>query len=157
MTPIIASAANELKLACVVGHDGHSREPNDDFRYSSEWIMVARDAKHLAHLKKDAGNDIDWHAPRYEITIAGKHIKEDVGKKFLWTDKGEQSLRGLYMSDPSVEKFNDVLYDLENIVNKSGFQTFRYTQSLHNAVHSWARASADRLNQGSDKKMPEKK
>ena len=110
LAPIIASAAHDLKLACIVGNErGYYGEPDmekNDFRFSSEWVMVARDTKHLAHLKKDEANRIDWHPPTFTKMVQGKAVETKIiDKEFLWTDKAEQSFRGLYRSDPSFLRF----------------------------------------------------
>ena len=72
LNPIIASAANELKYACVGSADrGYDDDPTNEFRFNSYWVMVARDAKHLAHLKNDDTNRIDWHPPNHQLVTRG--------------------------------------------------------------------------------------
>jgi hypothetical protein len=156
LPPIIASAANDLKLACVVGRDtGYDYDDRkNSFRYSSEWVMVARDAKYLAHLKKDDSNRIDWHPPRHELIKRGKLVERKFDKDFLWTDKGQQSFRGLYVSDPEIDKLQDVLYDTKAfLANRIGFapRNMTYLRAmafLQDAIRAWGAASADRLNSG---------
>jgi hypothetical protein len=151
LPPIIASAANELKFACIVGNDrGHYDEPGykkDYFRFSSEWVMVARDTKYLAHLKKDETNRIDWHPPMFTETVRGKHV---IDKEFLWTDNREQSFRGLYRSDPQIDKLYDTLNDMTDLlVNKVGLSatlTRKIDESIRGVIRSWSAASAEALN-----------
>jgi hypothetical protein len=83
LAPIIASAARELKLACIVGKDD---EPGV-FRFSSEWVMVARSEKHLAHLKKDEHHEVEWKEPVVRDIVRGKLTETKFNKEFLWTDK----------------------------------------------------------------------
>lgn len=150
LSPIIASAANELKLACIVGSDrGHYDDPKNEFRYSSEWIMVARDAKHLAHLQNDETNRIDWHEPKVAKNARGKFTEEKVDKEFLWTDDGEQSFRGLYRSDPQIDSLHDPLYDMENYF---GGSTSQYMRPVHDWIRSWSSQSAEKLNRPAPKK-----
>ena len=66
IAPIIAAAAKELKLACIVGKDAgffYREEPGHDHRFSSEWVIVARSPKHLAHLKPPP--DFEKYAGEY--------------------------------------------------------------------------------------------
>jgi hypothetical protein len=155
---IIASAANELKLACIVGRDrGYHDDPKSEFRYSSEWVMVARDAKFLAHLKKDASNRIDWHPPRLENLVGGKLVEKKIDKEFLWTDKGEQSFRGLYRSDPAIDQLYDTLNDLSYVGNKVGLApkvTHAISEPIRDLIRAWSQASADALNRDPKKKTP---
>ena len=152
LVPIIASAANGLKLACVVGKDSSRyREGDEDFRYSSEWVMVARDAKHLAHLKTDEKrNKVVWDAPRRTNIVRGKFSDNKIDREYLWTDKGEQSFRGLYRSDPEIDKLHNVLYDLEDVARSSlgVADTYRYSRWLHDGIRAWSALSAEGLNRG---------
>lgn len=160
LPPIIASAASELKLACVVGTDrGDYQNPRrEDFRFSSEWVMVARDAKYLAHLKKDDTNTIDWHPPRHELVKKGKIVERKFDKDFLWTDKGEQSFRGLYRSDPNVDKLYDTVADLDSFLyEKMNFRSTKISEAFRGVIRAWSESSAELLNQDPKEKTPEKK
>ena len=148
LVPIIASAAKELKYACVVGSDmgDYHQNRSQDHRFSSEWVMVAREEKHLVHLKPP---------PDYEKLA--RFVKEPywspakrIDKKFIWTDKGEQSLRGLYRSDPDIDKLYNVLYDvrdfLEYRVGVSNMRTYQLMRPIQDTIRAWSKRSADALN-----------
>jgi hypothetical protein len=150
LPPIIASAANELKLACLVGKGhGHYDNPKEDFRYSSEWVMVARDEKYLAHLKKHESKELNWHAPELQVKIR----MHKIDKEFLWTDKGEQSFRGLYRSDPEIDKLYEALTDVQvfftDRVGVSDRVIYQVVGPIYNFIREWSAASADQLNRDS--------
>ncbi len=167
MAPIIASAANELKLACIVGKD--SRDGIEPHRFSSEWVMVARDQKHLANLKNDPNkrDGIEgtfWHEPVLTNISSGRLMTVKVNKEFLWTDNGEQSFRGLYNSDPEIDKLHDVRRDVEDFLNDSVGITYERTRyvsrPVSDLIRAWSKASAEKLNRNSPltaKKTQEKK
>jgi hypothetical protein len=154
--PIIASAANDLKLAYIVGSDsGSYGDPKNDFRYSSEWVMVARDPKYLAHLKKDETNKIDWHPARLRNIVRGKLVEKQAEKGFLWTDKGEQSFRGVYRSDPDIDKLYDTLNDTNDFLMTVGVSptlTMDTADTIRGIIRVWSEASANALNQEKKKK-----
>jgi hypothetical protein len=161
MAPIIASAANELKLACIVGRDMPDfNDRKDDFRFSSEWVMVARSGKHLAHLKKDESNRVEWGEPMLRHIGRGKFIEAKIDKQFLWTDKGEQSFRGLYNSDPDIDKLQDTLRDVEQFFNESvGIGprgTSQVSRSISEILRAWSRSSAEQKNRESPLKTKDK-
>jgi hypothetical protein len=144
MAPIIASVAKDLNCACVVGKDVPDRSlDGDSFRFSSEWVMVARHEKHLAHLKAPDG---DKNHPDFPYWSPPKRT----GKKFIWTDKGENSFRGVYYSDPEIDKIHDVLYDIADFLrDTAGFsstKTDRTLEPLHSFIRSLSKRSADALN-----------
>jgi hypothetical protein len=153
LAPIIASAAKELKCACLVGKDAgdYYREPNNH-RFSSEWVMVARDEKYLAHLK--APPDYDKIA-RFATEPYWAPVKR-TDKKLIWTDKGENSFRGLYRSDPDIDKLYDVLHDIEEFFNDrvgiSYSQSTSVTRPIHGLIRAWSAKSAEALNRD----LPEK-
>jgi hypothetical protein len=135
LPPIIASAANELKFAYIVGDDrGNTpRSEENDFRFSSQWVMVARDKKYLAHLKNDATIRIEWHPATLMTKAGNKHGEtQTIDKEFLWTDTAEQSFRGLYLLDPEIDRLNDSLRDI--------------VEPLSRAIRAWSAASAEKLN-----------
>ena len=161
LPPIIASAVNELKLACIVGYDPGDRYDRDnDFRYSSEWVMIAREAKYLAHLKSDPKSELEWRAPRLTSIVRDKVKHEPIDRQFLWTDKGEQSFRGLYWSDPKVDKLLNVVYDLDSFMRvQVGVPPEMASQiaiPLLRGIRAWSRASADILNREPKKGVPAK-
>lgn len=158
LPPIIASAANELKLACIVGQDIIERNsPENDFRFSSEWVMVARDRKALVNFKnvpkKDEFVGTDWHEPNLSRIVKGRLLTARVGKEFLWADTGEQSFRGLYRSDPRVDGLRDFALDLEQAIRESvgpqADRSFRARTMVRGFFDAWSQASADELNRGS--------
>ncbi len=79
--------------------------------------------------------------------------------------KGEQSFRGLYYSDPDIDKLGGVVYDIENFfINKVGVP-YQYVSKagrpIHGAIGAWSAASVEQLNRDSPaspkKKFGEKK
>jgi hypothetical protein len=121
LAPIIASAARDLKYACLVGRD----RGFDKYRYTSEWVMVARDKEHLAHLT--APGDY-WSAPKR------------TDKKFIWTDKGGGTFRGLYYSDPAILRLSDMVRDIEVfLAERAGIsyaQLRRGTDPIHRLIRA---------------------
>jgi hypothetical protein len=140
LTPIIASIAKDLKLAYIVGRDNgqYHNDPNSSHRFSSEWVMVARDQTHLGHLKMRSTKELEWSS------------SERTDKKFIWTDKGEQSFRGLYRSDPDIDKLNDVVNDLREFleyqVGVSNMTTWKIVRPMQDALRSWSKYSAEMMN-----------
>ena len=157
LTPIIASAANELKLAHVVGKDsGYYGEMKNDFRYASEWVMVARNEKVLEDLRKHQFKELTWQAAQVFTTRRDVGL-EKIDKEFLWTDKGEQSFRGLYYSDPEIDKLHDTLRDLEdffmNRVGISHTQMRRISEPIGGVIRAWSGISAEAMNRPLPKGM----
>jgi hypothetical protein len=150
LPPIIASAAKELKLACIVGKDLITGEDDEDFRFSSEWVMVARDAKYLANLKNDLNNKILWHPAKLTKIVDGKLVEKKIDREFLWTDKGEQSFRGLYRSDPNIDKLYDVVADITDFLHDkavlSRLTIEKIARPIRTGIGAWSKSSADRLN-----------
>lgn len=151
LAPIIASAAKELKLACRNGSaEGFHGDRDNDFRFASDWVMVARDEKYLAGLESNEKDKVEWRVPISRLVVRGKFIEKKIDKEFLWTDKGEQSFRGLYRSDPQIDKLHNVLNDLEDfIVDRVGIDSFQVqsvARPVHDAVRKWSANSADVLN-----------
>ena len=151
MAPIIASAANELKLACIVGKDpGYYDDPKSDFRFASEWVMVARHEKHLAHLKNDKESKVTWQAPTVSSIRRIKDMERKVDREFLWSDKGEQSFRGLYYSDPKIDSLYDTLNDVSEFFRGTLGIPFKHVDTvdrpLRGVIRAWSASSAERLN-----------
>ncbi len=154
LVPIVASAARELKLACIVGKDSPDRgEPTSDFRFSSEWVMVARAEKHLAHLKNDERHHVEWQEPVVWDVSRGRLAQTKFNKEFLWTDKGEQSFRGLYNSDPEIDKLHEVVGDVAEYFNDSLGISYQRTRQAsrfaRDVIHTWSKSSADQKNRDS--------
>jgi hypothetical protein len=151
LVPVIASAVNELNLTCLVGKgDGFRDGPDSEFRFNSQWVMVARDKKYLANLKSDEKEELDWIAPSRRQYVGSKLIETKIDREFLWTDKGEQSLRGIYQSDPEIDKLNNALHDVNGFfVDTFGInemRMWRATMPLFRAVRTWSAHSAELLN-----------
>lgn len=154
LAPIIASAANELKLACIVGRDDQDRaDRTDDFRFSSEWVMVGRDRKQVARLKSEEGSYVHWLEPAVLNGAFGKPFPTKIKTQFLWTDKGGQPFRGLYYSDPEIDNLQDVVTDVQNFfVDSFGIPTQRTIEvgrPIRGFLRAWSKSSADQLNRGS--------
>lgn len=152
LTPILASAAKELKYACLVGRDWvewPGDAPRD--RFSSEWVIVARDWNHLAHLKVPDGFD---KANRDNSPYWDPEPK--TAKKFVWSDKGERSLRGLYRSDPQVDMTRDAVgrfaYWAGESVGVPNIRIYRAMQPVNDMFRAWSKSSADEKNRDPDEK-----
>jgi hypothetical protein len=148
LAPIIASAAKELSYACVVGNDAADFNPDvrNDHRFSSEWVMVARNAKHLAHLK--APPDYNKEA-RFGRSAFWSH-PDVTHSSLVWTDKGEQSFRGVYRSDPEIDKLYDVVSDAQEFLRHSAgvsyTTSYRFTDPIRRVIGAWSRTSAESKN-----------
>jgi hypothetical protein len=146
LVPIVASVAHELKYACLVGHD-----VLDDYQrghFTSEWVVVARDQKYLAHLKAPEGYQQALQA-RGRVAEPFWSAPRRTEKKFVWTDKGENSFRGIYRSDPAVGEFGMALYDFERFITDYvgiNYLMNRVSRPLHDAIRSWGIARAEILN-----------
>jgi len=92
--PVLIAAANNRGLAWLSGHD--MKPARELGRFTSSWLMVARDQADLRELAKQ--NQIAWRTPPAD-------------NKYLWTDDGPQSLRGLVRRDPIVEWLRAELFD----------------------------------------------
>ena len=144
LVPIITNAATKLKCAFVVGRSPYDEtEGSPRHRFSSEWVMVARKAADLAHLEEP---------PDLKLRPGEKFWTRDYKseKKILWTDKGENSFRGVYRSDPSIDLFRDSIYrfvhwagDRVGVPNRYLYQTM---QPVDNAMRAWSERSARELN-----------
>ena len=146
LAPIIAAAAESLGCAYSIARD-YYRDDRDEqpprHRFGSEWVLVARKEADLADLKappgfKPVGNEKYWSR---DLAF---------GKKILWTDRGENSFRGVYRSDPNIDLFNDSLSrwggwigDRVGIPNHWQYQAMRPVQE---AIRAWSVRSAEALN-----------
>jgi hypothetical protein len=143
---IIASVAAELKYDCQIG-----RDLLDDYEkghFTSDWVMVARDKKYLAHLKSPPGYDQALGDKR-RLAVRFWSPPQHTNKKFAWTDKGENSFRGIYRSDPSIGEFGMWLNEAERFVfDNVGFLRGlnRHMQPVHNALQKWSVSNAAFLN-----------
>ena len=117
--------------------------------------MIARSAKYLAHLKTPPGYEERMKAQKFPINEKYWGPPRLMDKKFLWTDKSEQSFRGLYYSDPEIDKLYDVLNDTQDFfANKLGVSyetTTGVTESIRSGIRTWSKFSADRMNRDSPK------
>jgi hypothetical protein len=136
LSPVVADAARSLNLAYRHAYD---QAPwNDRWHFSSEWVMVAKREQDLIHLKIPAGyrqamknNPARWP----KETEAFWDNPKAIGKH-LWTDKGTNSYRGLYRSDPEVGKLRYLLFDLQDALRQKGvsFQQLRPWMELSNSL-----------------------
>lgn len=128
-------------------------KPDADFSrlpttYFHDKSPIARDEKYLAHLKAPAyeGNEglskIDYWSPPWRTD-----------RKFAWTDRGEQSFRGFYYSDPEIDKVLDVVNDAQAYLRASGvlsdIQLYKLGNPIHELIRAWSAASARSKNGGS--------
>jgi hypothetical protein len=142
LPPILGSVAADLKLACVVGRDtppGQDRPRS----YSSEWVLIARKPEYLRHLQTPAGYEEPggqkyWSSP------------DNIQAKYVWTDLGEKSYRGVYRSDPQIMELDRLVFDVENFLTAKlplGYMTvYNAARPLHEAIRAWSQASAEARN-----------
>ncbi len=142
LNPILASVAKELGYASIIGRADGSRD-REPWRFSSDWVMVARDKRYLAHLKAPAKIEPPQPNAQPFWSPEGR-----IDKRFAWTDKGEKSFGGLYRSDPRIGEFDNMLGDLERRISDAiGWQnSYRYTERFHNALRSWAASNGQAMN-----------
>jgi hypothetical protein len=140
----IASTAKELKYPCLVGRYAGDR-PNAPSANACEWVMIARKSEHLDHLKKPSGYDEKaelpfWFPPR------------NVDKKYVWSDKKENSLRGMYVSDPDIFRLRDYLDDTWDFLHfrlgVSDAVIYRIVRPMREFIYSWSELSARKKNGG---------
>jgi hypothetical protein len=145
LAPIIASVAKDLKYACVIGTDlgDWGKQDRAYDRFSSNWVMVARDEKHLAHLKTPADYKLRNNVVGDSYWSAPKRTEQ----KFIWTDKGENSFRGVYYGDPDIAKLSEMLYKVERCIEgQVGWSSYQYTRRVHDMIRAWSQASGEAMN-----------
>lgn len=160
LVPILASTARELKFACLHGDDAADWEglirPYD--RFGNDWVLIARKEAHLSHLKTPDGfkeNKVNgenvpfWNTPK------------NIAAKFVWTDKGPNSFRGVYRRDPTIDEISNRISAFEDQVADGAIKILqnRKTQPFYDALKRWSKSSADAMNRDSDspKSVKEKK
>jgi hypothetical protein len=157
LADIIGSVAEELKYACLVGDD--MKGDHERGHYTSEWVMVARDRKYLAHLKAPPGYKPAIQRRDRMDPYWSQPTRTD--KRFVWTDKSENSFRGIYRADPTIGEFGNSLADFEAFISERvGFLPIhKYMNPVHDSIHKWAALRAEALNRepSESKKMSEKK
>lgn len=121
--------------------------------------MVARKAAHLSGFNTPDGYD---KANRYKLGPFWRPAGR-ISDRFVWTDKGERSFRGLYRSDPAIDAWSRTLSEVEQfIANRTGFDgIYNATRPLHSAIRNWSLASADAMNRDlpetpTEKNVPKK-
>jgi hypothetical protein len=143
--PIIAAAAKDLGYACLTGDDAGNWQ-NEVGHFSSQWVMVARERKYLEPLKalEPAGyakvRPPGVNAPYWSVPKADA--------RFLWKDGEQNSLRGLFRSDPFAGRLRTHVYDLERfLASFINFKNVRpITAPLHAMVESFNRWRIESLN-----------
>jgi hypothetical protein len=148
LVPILASAAKELKLACLHGSDRAEWEKDErrDDRFTSDWVLIAREWDHLAHLKPP--QDYDKQENRFGEKVPFWDPPKITDKKFIWTDKGENSFRGIYRSDPKIDLLIERIHDFEfwALEKTNMFQLQRHTRPFYDSMRNWSKSSADAMN-----------
>lgn len=144
---IIASVAADLKFASISATDMAPWADPWQRAWPSSWIMVARKQEQLAHLKVPEG---------YSEAIKGKFFgpapywhPTDADKKYVWTDKGPNSFKGLYRTDPIMSELDNVVTDVEDlIIDRVGQHALVTTiaRPFHGAVQALARLRTLALN-----------
>jgi hypothetical protein len=70
-------------------------------------------------------------------------------KFFVWTDSGENSLRGVYLSDPAVDQWRWVWDDIRFWMrDRFEVEVFQYTRWMDDLFWAWTMRSAEILNRG---------
>ena len=147
LVPILASSAKELKFACLHGSD---RAPWEDDergrdRFSSDCVLIARDWDHLAHLKAPEG--YDNHKNRHRDDPPFWDPPKVSAKKYLWTDEGENSFRGIYRSDPRIDLLAENISRLGDwAFGPTTAERYQKTRSFYDLMRKWSKASADAMN-----------
>jgi hypothetical protein len=148
LVPVLASTAKELKLACLHGSDRAfwKDDQRHKDRFTSDWVLIARDWDHLAHLKPPM--DYEKQENRFGENAPFWDPPKNTDKKYIWTDAGENTFRGIYRSDPKIDlladrirEFEDWISDITNMP-----QLEQHTQPFYDAMHRWSKSSADAMN-----------
>ena len=135
---MIADVAKSLDLACLHSSDNAPWESaREAGHYSSEWVMVARGASELAHLKAPPGYD----AAARQAKATGRPFWKEAAfwsvpkanGNHLWTDKGENSYRGLYRSDPEVGRLRNNVYTVQGFLMDLGL-SYRMVRPVTEAM-----------------------
>jgi hypothetical protein len=144
LAPVVADAAKALGLACLRGQDNAPWE--DDYQFSSEWVMVARARNHLRSLRPPEGyaEAIRMQSRVRGVSYGGQFWESlESSGKHLWTDKGTNTFKGLYRADPAVGMVRHLVHDLEEafIAKDRDWRAVRsWTEPVHaliNALDRW--------------------
>jgi hypothetical protein len=106
MPPLLIDVANYLELSTLLVRDaGDYQDRQDSSHYGSEWVLVARDPARLKRIR-------DAMRGRKHLTTATRPRSLDrypgadlaVPAKILWTDKGPNSIEGLFRISPMLAR-----------------------------------------------------
>ena len=129
--PIIASVAEDCGYAVVRGRDSGDW-PSERGHFSSEWVMVARKAEYLKHLKEPEGYKARfgtadyWSAPK-------------TNERFIWRDGEKNSYTGLWRSDPAIADLQRLIRKTGGFVSEFGLPrepTFRFVRAAEDFLRS---------------------
>jgi len=86
---VVAAISKDMNLTCQRGHDSDTER--DEGHYTSEWVMVARDAKHLERLRGDTNFLTRYMKKMRAKSARGADVEEywtDINSnpRYLWTD-----------------------------------------------------------------------
>ena len=137
LAPVVFAAAAELKLAWLMANDSAPEATRySQSHFSSQWVVIARDARLLHALKEPGGYKQDSERQLME-RLGGRepppgyvenYLKRNAywterkaSDKHLWTDDGPHSFEGLYMSDPSLARLRYWVRDMETTFAKETY------------------------------------
>jgi hypothetical protein len=100
---LVASVAKDCGFAYREGHDS-AQWDKERGHFSSQWVMVARKAEYLKHLKEPVG---------YKAPVPGQNYWSEpvASDRFVWKDGQRNTLAGLWRANPYVA-------DLRSMVRK---------------------------------------
>lgn len=84
LVKVVSDVSNSLGYSCLRGHD-----ENDDRtkgHYTSEWVMVARKAEYLRHLREPPGYRAAVRAKNQQRAVEPYWGVPEVYNRYVWTD-----------------------------------------------------------------------
>ena len=145
LVPILASVSKDLSFASIVAFDSN---PWDDysFRSSSTWVIVARKKEDFAHLREPDGYQRIMRQRRSDTRYW--KLPDDGDAKYVWTDKGENSFRGLHRCDPEIEAIQEFVAHIRERLAKlvPGRRINVFFEPIHRFLREWSRVSAQAMN-----------
>jgi hypothetical protein len=145
---LIADCADTLGYAVRCGRDmanygADGRGRDQVWHWTSEWVVVARKAEYLRHLRPPAG---------YQA-LPGDPFPywsdERPSGRYRWTDDGPKSMRGMVRCDPVVGSFAHRLWELKDVLTKVGVSPQQansaiwFAQDMLNTWGAWLARGRD--------------
>jgi hypothetical protein len=137
VTEIVSAAAAELGLPCISIRDPH-RERAPLGHFSSEWVLVAHD---LAALR-------DFLQPGAPPEFTVERLRGNA--RHLWRDGAENTLRGLYFSEPRLWRLRNEIggweYEFRRATNWNSELTRSVFRGLRDMVQALDQSVVRELN-----------